>query len=240
MTLTQKKMLWYVTIRLKWKTGFTINRKPLTCSQTIGKYFLRNLFALKPLGNTSSAIYSLSNHWEILPPQSTKNICLSFDSFGLVSTDNALYAVGGTMEKSADAPVSFIECYDPRKDAWEEIHVTSSRELERDNAGVVGSHDQIVISGGFAFTSCSVTSSVAELNPTNGEWRELASLHTAREGHVAIVDDVSIYVIGGKNQSGYLSSVERYDKDTGIFTFCAYVDTIDINIYIWTACCNNF
>ena len=121
------------------------------------------------------------------------------------------------MEKSADAPVSFIERYDPHNDTWEEIYMTSSSELERDNAGVVGSRDQIIITGGFAFTSCSVTSSVVELNPANGEWHELTSLHTAREGHVAIVDDVSIYVIGGKNQSGYLASVERYDNDTGMF-----------------------
>ena len=121
------------------------------------------------------------------------------------------------MEKSADSPVSFIECYHPRKDTWEEIRVTSSSELDRDNAGTVASHDHIVISGGFRFTSCSVTSSVVELNPANGEWRELTSLHTAREGHVAIADDVSIYVIGGKNQSEYLASVERYDRDTGMF-----------------------
>jgi kelch-like protein 14 len=121
------------------------------------------------------------------------------------------------MEKSADSPVSFVERYDPRKDTWEMIDVTSSSELERDNAGIVGSRDQIVISGGFHFTSCSVTSAVVELNPANGEWRELTSLHTAREGHVAIADDVSIYVIGGKNQSEYLASVERYNKDTGVF-----------------------
>ena len=140
-----------------------------------------------------------------------------FDSFGLVSCDDVLYAVGGTMEKSAHSPVSFIERYHPRENTWEEIHVTSSRELERDNAAIVGSCNQVIISGGFHFASSSVTSSVVELNSANGEWRELTSLHTAREGHVAVVDDVSIYVIGGKNRSGYLASVERYDKDTGMF-----------------------
>lgn len=123
------------------------------------------------------------------------------------------------MEKLTNRPVPFIERYDPRKDAWDEIHVTSSHELERDNAGVVGSRDQIIISGGFSFNSCSLTASVVELNPSNGIWRELTPLHTAREGHVAIIDDVSIYVIGGKNQSGSLASVERYDKELGMYKF---------------------
>ena len=139
-----------------------------------------------------------------------------FNSFGLVSADNFVYAIGGTMEKLANRPVSFIERYDPRKDAWDEIHVTSSHELERDNAGIVGLRDQIIISGGFSFTSCSLTASVVELNPSDGIWRELTPLQNAREGHVAIVDDVSIYVIGGKNQSGCLASVEKYDKEQGM------------------------
>ena len=131
------------------------------------------------------------------------------------------------MEKLAGRPVPFIERYDPRKDAWEEIHVTSSHELERDNAAIASSRDLIIISGGFSLSSCSLAASVVVLNPTNGAWRELTSLHTAREGHVAIVDDVGIYVIGGKNQSGCLASVERYDKELGMCKICIF-DTKEI------------
>ena len=120
------------------------------------------------------------------------------------------------MEKIADTPVSGIERYDAHKDAWEDVHVMSLSELERDNAAIVGSNGHIVISGGFSFISCSVTPSVLMLNPANGESRELPSLHTAREGHTMVVTDLSIYVIGGKNESGYLASVERFNNSTGI------------------------
>lgn len=138
-----------------------------------------------------------------------------------MSIDNALYAVGGTMEKSHYTPMPLIECYNLHKNTWEEIHVPISSELERDNAAVIGLRDRIVVSGGFVFTSCSVSASVVELNPASGQWRELASLHTARESHATVVNDVTMYVIGGRNLSGCLSSVERYDKDTGMFCFSA-------------------
>ena len=133
------------------------------------------------------------------------------------------------MEKSVNSPVCFIERYNPRSDTWEEIHVTSSSELERDSAGITGSRDGIIISGGFSFSSCSVTSSVVHLNPASGERRELASLNVSREGHVAVVDDVSIYVIGGKNESEYLASVEKFDWETGkFFASCVYVISVDV------------
>ena len=119
------------------------------------------------------------------------------------------------MEKLAESSVPLIERYDIRKDAWEEVHVTSSSELERDNASIVGYQDRIVISGGLTLVSGLVASSVIELDPTSGEWRELENLHTAREGHVSVVSDVGIYVIGGKNHTGFLKSVEKFDPDTG-------------------------
>ncbi|XP_028407730.1 kelch-like protein 20 [Dendronephthya gigantea] len=159
--------------------------------------------------NEVSAYILDRDHWfEITPMQYPRR------SFSLVSTENTLYAIGGTMEKVADTPVSWIERYDAHKDTWEDVHVTSLSELERDNAAIVGLNDHIVISGGFSFTSCSVTSSVIMLNPCNGESRELSSLDIAREGHATVVDDLSIYVIGGKNESGCLASVERFNNST--------------------------
>lgn len=57
------------------------------------------------------------------------------------------------------------------------------------------------------------------------EWDYFTSMETKRSGHAALVLNGTIYVIGGRDGSNALSSGEKYNATTGVWTPIAPMGT---------------
>jgi N-acetylneuraminic acid mutarotase len=57
-------------------------------------------------------------------------------------------------------------------------------------------------------------------DPALGTWSVVVSMGTARDGHSAtLLPNGRVLVVGGDNDSGYLSSAELYDPALGTWSF---------------------
>jgi N-acetylneuraminic acid mutarotase len=97
-------------------------------------------------------------------------------------------------------PLSSVEAYDPKTDAWQEV---APMPLPRQNMGAaLGSDGRIYVIGGFEsyVGSTPPQKDVQIYDPRADRWAEGPPLNTGRGGHTAVATpDGKIYVIGGTN-----------------------------------------
>lgn len=120
-------------------------------------------------------------------------------------TDGRIYVVGG---QAADGTsLSTGEVYDPATTTWSPL--VPNFYGRYGCAAVTGDDGKIYALGGVVGPA-NITNTVEAYNPTTGTWAFTAPLNSARSFLGAVVNNSTLYVLGGSNSSvAYLNTVER-------------------------------
>lgn len=116
-----------------------------------------------------------------------------------------IYVPGGRTSADATAITTRFERYDPRTDSWDQL---PDLPQPRSGYALAQVEGRLYVLGGWDGTS--YRSEVFEFNPDANEWRERASMPTARAFADAVVINAGIQVLGGENQTGQLAANEVY------------------------------
>ncbi|MEA2098260.1 MAG: kelch repeat-containing protein [Patescibacteria group bacterium] len=136
----------------------------------------------------------------------------------VVALDNEVYAMGG-YAYTCHASTKVVEKYDPATGIWT---AKPSMNDERTLFAAVALDNEIYAIGGS--TDTITLSTMEKYNPDTGNWTYETPMQTARQGHAAVVVNNGIYdeiyVIGGSDCDDLtLSTMEKYDPATGIWTY---------------------
>ena len=142
---------------------------------------------------------------------------------GAAAVNGKIYAIGGNGEID-----NANEMYDPKTDTW----TTKAPMLTaRRSCGIAVYQDKIYVMGGITgyneSTHSYMISGVNEVyDPAAYTWETKTPMPTRRYGIGANVADGKIYVIGGKNASGWIDGVnEVYNPVTDTWTTKAPIPT---------------
>ena len=110
--------------------------------------------------------------------------------------DGLLYIMGGKIVGPA------VCCFNPKQNIWSSVDI----KLSRKDCSVTSYNEELYVIGGQDSWH-----DVQIYNPTFNEWRQGASMETARAGHNAVILQEHIYVIAGHNGKNCQNSVECYN-----------------------------
>ena len=130
----------------------------------------------------------------------------------VVSTGDAIYAIGGTGE--GGQPVLDVERFDGN--VWRDETRLPGEGLNAPAAAVIGR--RIYVIGGFKTTTNVPSSDVLVYDIDAHRWSSAASLAEPRGGHAAAVVDGRIHIIGGGNSRTTLANHSEYDPATNRWT----------------------
>jgi N-acetylneuraminic acid mutarotase len=133
-------------------------------------------------------------------------------SHAVVSSGDAIYAIGGTGE--GGAPVMQVERFDGRE--WRDETTLPGEGLNAPVAAVIG--HKIYVVGGFKTVTNVPTSEVLVYDIQTHAWSNAAPLNAPRGGDAAVVLDGRIHVIGGGNSRSTLADHSEYDPVTNTWT----------------------
>ena len=159
------------------------------------------------------------------------------NSLGAVAVNGIIYAVGGD-----GVDCDKTEMYDPATDVWTN---KTSMPTPRKSFGIAAFKEKIYVIGGLNCTDRNndvITGLNEVYDPKTDTWQTKAPMPTIRYGISANVVNGKIYLIGGKNASGWIDGVnEVYDPETNSWTTKASMPTpvyyyastvVDNKIYI--------
>ena len=155
------------------------------------------------------------NTWGFKAPMSTPRVDL-----GVAVVKGKIYAIGGESATN--------EMYDPATDTWNESK--ASMPTPRKGFGIAAYQDKIYAIGGLTDSDDGYYEELTGVNevynPATDTWGNMTSMPTKRYGIDANVVEGKIYVIGGKNASGWIDRVnEVYDPATDSWTTKASIPT---------------
>lgn len=150
---------------------------------------------------------SLSEVWHAAPPMHHAR-----SAHAVVSTGDAIYAIGGTGE--GGAPVLQVERFDGRE--WRDETTLPGEGLNAPAAVAIGG--KIFVIGGFKTVTNVPTSEVLVYDVVTHAWSNAAPLNAPRGGHAAVVVNGRIHVIGGGNSRSTLADHSEYDAATNTWT----------------------
>ncbi|HEV7388916.1 MAG TPA: kelch repeat-containing protein [Gemmatimonadaceae bacterium] len=130
----------------------------------------------------------------------------------VVSTDNAIYAIGGT--GAGGAPVLEVEWFDGK--VWRTETKLPGEGLNAPAAVAIGR--RIYVIGGFKTVTNTPTAEVFIYDTRTHSWSGAAPLPAPRGGHAAVVLNGKIHVIGGGNSRSTLADHSEYDPMTDEWT----------------------
>ena len=88
---------------------------------------------------------------------------------------------------------------------------------------------KIYVSGGRA-DEPEWTSTFTVFDPQANSWTELASMGTARAGHISAAIGGKLYVFGGETVDGHTSSVEAYDPLSNTWAQVSDLDSAGVRV----------
>lgn len=117
-----------------------------------------------------------------------------------------IYVCGGRTGQ-ADRPNS-VECFDLESGVWNELVALP---IPLYGHSLVSYGHKLIVMGGYDERAYSST--VLELDPLeeNGQWRKLAPMSHGCAYFAGLVLDEDIYVIGGRDETGYTSRVQIFN-----------------------------
>ena len=142
----------------------------------------------------------ISESWHSAPP-----MLFARSAHAVVSTGDAIYAIGGTGE--GGRAVLQVERLDGGR--WVEETVLPGEGLNAPAA--VAIDGRIYVIGGFKTVTNVPTDEVWIYKPSSRSWTRAAPLPAPRGGHSAVVLDGKIHVIGGGNSRSTLADHSEYD-----------------------------
>ncbi|KAL4656631.1 kelch-like protein 41b [Arapaima gigas] len=147
---------------------------------------------------------NLTAEWVALPPMPSPR-CL----FGMGECGKLLFAVAGR-DLQTNESLDSVMCYDREKMKWSEA---KKLPLQIHGHAVVSQNDLVYCIGGKTDDDKYINKMFA-YNHKKSEWRELASMKTARSMFGAVVHKGKIVVTGGVNDDGLIAASEVYDFGT--------------------------
>ncbi len=157
--------------------------------------------------NLAPLLAQTTGRWITRTPMPTSRQEMSSTLFnGLLYVPGGLNAGGGVS--------SIIDIYDPASSQWldseslpQAVHHTGLRTL----------NGNLVLPGGYIGNFFAI-STLYQLDSETNDWLQMAPMSTPRGAHVALVMAGKLYVIGGRNGNGLISSNEVYDPATNEWT----------------------
>lgn len=161
----------------------------------------------------------------------------------MVKADNKLYIIGGYDNSYNE--VKNIESYSIDTNSWQyetEISIKDNdiyTEL-RKGFSSIAVDDRIYNIGGYIDMShgqykCQYYNDINVYNTSTKQWSSAGNIIIPRERAGIAVNKNNIYIIGGRNESGYLKSIEVFNTDTN--TVSAFTDLpcemIDVQAYFY-------
>ncbi|XP_054160926.1 kelch-like protein 18 [Oppia nitens] len=150
--------------------------------------------------NYLSDCYKYNKHsidWQSIQSMSTTR-----QSFGLVSMDSRLYAIGGYNSTTIET----VETYDFHTNIWDGI---SSMNLPRYAFGSAVVNNKIYVCGGY---NDEILKSCEYYSTNTDEWYFITPMGSERsEFELVSIGEGFLYAIGGYNRNGYLNSMNRFD-----------------------------
>ncbi|KPP68432.1 kelch repeat and BTB (POZ) domain containing 10-like [Scleropages formosus] len=147
---------------------------------------------------------NITAEWIALPAMPSPR-CL----FGMGECGKLLFAVAGR-DLQTNESIDSVMCYDIEKMKWNE---TKKLPLRIHGHAVVSQNDLVYCIGGKTDDDKSINKMFA-YNHKKSEWRELASMKTARSMFGAVIHKGKIVVTGGVNEDGLTAASEVYDFGT--------------------------
>ena len=123
----------------------------------------------------------------------------------VVSSDSAIYALAGTDDSGK--PVLEVEKFDGKQ--WTMETSLPGKGLNAPTASIVGHHLYVV--GGFTAVTNRPTDEVQVYDLQTHQWSIASALPDPRGGHVAVVLNDKIHVLGGGNSVSTLADHSEYD-----------------------------
>ena len=151
-----------------------------------------------------------------------------------------IYVVGGFNKPNLQNALKFaisneVEVYDTASDSWSN---TTPLPEGRHHAGIASLNGLLYVVGGFTKSFMSIwdaVSTVYQYNPVTQEWRELASMPTARGALGVTVYQNRLYAIGGYDGKHNSGAVEVFDPQTNTWSSGASIPTLRDHLAVVTA-----
>uniref|UniRef100_A0A3P8WCH7 Kelch-like family member 18 n=2 Tax=Cynoglossus semilaevis TaxID=244447 RepID=A0A3P8WCH7_CYNSE len=139
-------------------------------------------------------------------------------AMGTVVVDGQIYVCGGYDGKSS---LNSVECYSPENDRWT---VVSEMGASRSAAGVTLFDGRIFVSGGH--DGLQIFNTVEYYNHHTDRWHTVqAAMLNKRCRHGAAPLGSHMYVVGGYDGSGFLSSAEVFSSASGQWSLLVAMNT---------------
>lgn len=144
--------------------------------------------------------------------------------FAVAEVNGTIYVMGG--KSSGNEVLSTVEAYTTATQKWSSHDPVTQTPIPTMPTGVwrtsaVAFGDKIYVFGGLtnATDGIGYSDQVQIYDPHTNTWSYGAKMHTARAAMAVVVgQDQRIYVIGGENTSGALTTVEVYSPTTNTWT----------------------
>ena len=120
-----------------------------------------------------------------------------------------IYVAGG-FERSSGATTAAVERYDIARNRWRRVRPMP---VALNHPAAVAYRGRVYVHGGYRAERelARATAVLLRYDPRRNRWLRLPGSRTPRAAHAAGVVGDRLYVAGGSNQSGSLSSLEVYD-----------------------------
>jgi N-acetylneuraminic acid mutarotase len=120
--------------------------------------------------------------------------------------DRSIYVVGGFVP--GGHTTSAVERYDIRRRRWSRVR---RMPVALNHTTAVAHRGSLYVHGGYEGPLTEATGGLLRYDPRTNRWRRLPGAPTPRAAHAAAFVGDRLYVAGGANDSGSLSSLEIYD-----------------------------
>lgn len=149
----------------------------------------------------AAATFAAVLAWAPLPPAT-----LERTEVAAARIERSIYVVGGFVPggDSTDA----VERYDIRRRRWSRVRPMP---VALNHTTAVAHRGRLYVHGGYTGQLSAPSSLLLRYNPRTNRWRLLPASLTPRAAHAAAFVGERLYVAGGANDSGSLSSLEIYD-----------------------------
>ena len=189
--------------------GMPTSRSLCEAAEVDGKFYVLGgsaSFYTTP-GTTANEVYDpVTNSWAIRSPMPTPVMQPTVAAVG-----DKIYVFGGVQYIGTDHSqiIDKIQIYDTSTDSWTEFSDPTLITLHGYGGTAVVYNGAIFLLGGY--NGQEKVNNFTSYDPTTELWTELEPMIDARTFFAATVMSNSIYVVGGENLNGYLSSMESYD-----------------------------
>lgn len=136
---------------------------------------------------------------------------VAHSAHAVVSSNSAIYALGGTNEKGK--PILELETFDGTE--WKTETSLPGHGLNAPTASII--NNKIYIAGGFTATTSLPTDEVLIYDLQSQQWGAAAPLPNPRGGHAAVVLNDRIHLLGGGNSQSTIADHSEYDPATNMW-----------------------